>query len=558
MKDNMMEDKFVKKDMALESKKKDLEKNESKVGTNVGLFFGASMTGKKLVTKMNSLKNKHVQTNDFDSDADEDWVTFTESIHVRTIQRIWKLAENKGVHADMNPKKVGNCGRKRVQNNKKTVEELVNHNTKNNETIVDKLKNPDINNNKTIVEELVSLNTKNNETIARESSFGESSKKKMKIKENKERSNKPSKKRKKKTNNNGNISHHPEEEQPEPLLAFKEKIEQMEGTEVKVVIQKELTNNDITVEEFDNPNIKNNKKIVEELVNPNIKNNETTADKLKNPDINNNKTIVEELVSLNTKNNETIARESLFGESSNKKMKIKENKERSNKPSKKRKKKTNNNGNISYQPEEEHPKPLLTFKEKIEQMEGAEVNVVIQKELTNSDVTYNNGCLSISKGRVKESFLKPVEESYLDYECNEKEEFENPNTNNNETTVEKFINPDIKNKETTAKKFDNPNTKTNNETVDEEYSFDKSFEMKIKKIKANTKRSNEPSKKLENNINGSISPPSEVEEPGFSLKFKENIEQMGGIKVKLVIQKEVTNNDVMQNNGRLFIQKEEI
>ncbi|MCH99189.1 mariner transposase [Trifolium medium] len=33
---------------------------------------------------------------------------------MRTVQRIWKLADNKGVHADVSSKKV-NCGRKRVQ-----------------------------------------------------------------------------------------------------------------------------------------------------------------------------------------------------------------------------------------------------------------------------------------------------------------------------------------------------------------------------------------------------------------------------------------------------------
>ncbi|XP_050889102.1 uncharacterized protein LOC127094292 [Lathyrus oleraceus] len=36
------------------------------------------------------------------------------SVNIRTVQRIWKLAENRGVHADVTHKKVGNCGRKRV------------------------------------------------------------------------------------------------------------------------------------------------------------------------------------------------------------------------------------------------------------------------------------------------------------------------------------------------------------------------------------------------------------------------------------------------------------
>jgi len=37
------------------------------------------------------------------------------SLHIRSVQRIWKLAENKGVHADVSSKRAGNCGRKRVQ-----------------------------------------------------------------------------------------------------------------------------------------------------------------------------------------------------------------------------------------------------------------------------------------------------------------------------------------------------------------------------------------------------------------------------------------------------------
>jgi len=37
------------------------------------------------------------------------------SLHIRYVQRIWKLAENKGVHADVSSKRAGNCGRKRVQ-----------------------------------------------------------------------------------------------------------------------------------------------------------------------------------------------------------------------------------------------------------------------------------------------------------------------------------------------------------------------------------------------------------------------------------------------------------
>ncbi|KAL5100494.1 hypothetical protein RYX36_004821 [Vicia faba] len=85
--------------------------------------------------------------------------------------------------------------------------------------------------------------------------------------------------------------------------------------------------------------------------------------------------------------------------------------ERSNKPSKKLKKKSSNKAELP-----------LAFKEKIEQMGGDEVKFVIEKELTNSDVTQINGRLSIPKGKIKEGFLTPAEESYLDYERNKQEE----------------------------------------------------------------------------------------------------------------------------------------
>lgn len=76
---NMMEDKYGKKDRAQESKKKDLEKNESKVGTYGGSSARAFVTGKKYVIKMKYLKNKLVQTHDSDSDVDGDWVTLIKS-----------------------------------------------------------------------------------------------------------------------------------------------------------------------------------------------------------------------------------------------------------------------------------------------------------------------------------------------------------------------------------------------------------------------------------------------------------------------------------------------
>lgn len=68
-----LEGKYGKKARALESKKK-----ETEVETHVRLLVGASMAGKKYVTKMKSLKKKHVHTHDFDSDVDEDCVTFIE------------------------------------------------------------------------------------------------------------------------------------------------------------------------------------------------------------------------------------------------------------------------------------------------------------------------------------------------------------------------------------------------------------------------------------------------------------------------------------------------
>lgn len=76
---NMLEDKSGKNTRALESKKKDLENNESKMGTHAGPSVGVSVTRKKFVTEMKSLKKRHVQKQDSDSDADENWVNFIES-----------------------------------------------------------------------------------------------------------------------------------------------------------------------------------------------------------------------------------------------------------------------------------------------------------------------------------------------------------------------------------------------------------------------------------------------------------------------------------------------
>jgi len=107
-----------------------------------------------------------------------------------------------------------------------------------------------------------------------------------------------------------------------------------------------------------------------------------------------------------TKNNEGADEGSSFNEDSKKEIKKRKDKdERSSKPSKKRKK----------QVQEEKPELPLAFKEKIEQMEGCEVKLVIQKELTKSDVDKDQSRLSIPIGKIEENFLTPTEELSLDY-----------------------------------------------------------------------------------------------------------------------------------------------
>ncbi|XP_045828733.1 uncharacterized protein LOC123920516 [Trifolium pratense] len=92
--------------------------------------------------------------------------------------------------------------------------------------------------------------------------------------------------------------------------------------------------------------------------------------------------------------------------------------ERSNKPSKKCK--INNNNNDNDQLQEQRPELPLVFKEKIEQMQGSDVMLVIQKKLTKSDVEENNGRLSIPENQViNENFLEPNEKSSLDYDRKE-------------------------------------------------------------------------------------------------------------------------------------------
>ncbi|GAU40011.1 hypothetical protein TSUD_258040 [Trifolium subterraneum] len=67
--------------------------------------------------------------------------------------------------------------------------------------------------------------------------------------------------------------------------------------------------------------------------------------------------------------------------------------------------------------QEEQPNLPLAFKEKIEQLEGNDVKLVIQKKLTMTDVTRNNGRLSIPIGKkIEEGSLLTQEEGlYLDY-----------------------------------------------------------------------------------------------------------------------------------------------
>ncbi|PNX74342.1 B3 domain-containing protein [Trifolium pratense] len=68
--------------------------------------------------------------------------------------------------------------------------------------------------------------------------------------------------------------------------------------------------------------------------------------------------------------------------------------------------------------QEDQPDLPLVFKEKIEQLEGNEVQLVIQKELTMTDVKKNNGRLSVPIGKMKieeNSLLTQEEGLSLDY-----------------------------------------------------------------------------------------------------------------------------------------------
>jgi hypothetical protein len=99
-------------------------------------------------------------------------------------------------------------------------------------------------------------------------------------------------------------------------------------------------------------------------------------------------------------------------------MKREAENERSNKSSKKLKINNNNNDNVQLQ--EERPELPLAFKERIEQLAGSDVMLVIQKELTKCDLTENHGRLSIPKKQViNEKFLEPNEKSSLHYDRKE-------------------------------------------------------------------------------------------------------------------------------------------
>jgi hypothetical protein len=70
--------------------------------------------------------------------------------------------------------------------------------------------------------------------------------------------------------------------------------------------------------------------------------------------------------------------------------------------------------------QEERPELPLAFKEKIEELKGSDVMLVIQKELTKCDLTKNHGRLSIPEKQViNEKFLEPNEKSSLHYDRKE-------------------------------------------------------------------------------------------------------------------------------------------
>ena len=106
---------------------------------------------------------------------------------------------------------------------------------------------------------------------------------------------------------------------------------------------------------------------------------------------------ISNILSKDMKNNEVVLESTSSNEVSNKKIKKRKvENEKSRKPSKKRK----------NQVQEEQPELPFAFKEKIEQMEGSEVKLVIQKNLTKSDVKKEGGRLSVPASKVvKRLFL---------------------------------------------------------------------------------------------------------------------------------------------------------
>lgn len=94
-------------------------------------------------------------------------------------------------------------------------------------------------------------------------------------------------------------------------------------------------------------------------------------------------------------------------------LKRKAKEESSSMPSKKHK--SNNIINNFNDPMQEQPDLPTAFKEIIEEMEGGEVKLVIQKELTETDLKPNNGRFSIPRRMIQEkNFLTPSEEALLD------------------------------------------------------------------------------------------------------------------------------------------------
>ncbi|GAU40023.1 hypothetical protein TSUD_258160 [Trifolium subterraneum] len=435
-------------------------------------------------------------------------------------------------------------------------------------------------------------------------SKGDDSKNKiMKREAENERSNKPSKKLKI-NNNNDNANDQLQEERPGLPLAFKENIEQMEGSDVMLVTQNELTKSDVT-ENNGRLSIPEKQVINENFLEPN------TSHRVE----------FEILDKVSSDADET----SSSGAGSKKKIMKREAKnERSNKPLKKHK--INNNNNDNDQLREERPGLPLVFKEKIEQMEGSDVMLVMQKKLTKTDVTANNNRLSIPQNEcITENFLESEEKSSLDYvrgkhdKCHTivtlydgmcfkkwrmvKSETYNITGFNAFLPKEHQISPNFEDEDALA--FNNA-VKDVFQDKGENYKkyltiiFDLTYKgvdiksivarmkellkdhidlyfgfeiflsptgnqfkgddskNKIMKREAENERLNKQSRKLRINNNNNDNDQLQEERPELSLAFKEKIEQMKSSDVMLVIQKELTKNDVVENNSCLSIPKKQV